>query len=121
MAYKKAVRVPDELFKRDLEQEKQFGITDRKIYGYWESNDSMTIVGQIFAPRLKNACCLICSIYDKDGDVIKSCENESYGSGLVTSMIEPGSFFSGFPFRFDLYSIKKSKVVEIRIVPADSY
>ena len=63
MAYKKAVRVPDELFKRDLDQEKQFGITDLKLYGYWENNDSLTIVGQAFAPRLKNACCFICSVY----------------------------------------------------------
>ena len=121
MANKKSERIADNLFVRDLEQEKVFGIKDLKLYGYWEDNSSLNIVGQIVADKLKSECCFICSIYDHDGDVMESCENEEYGSGLVSSMIHPEAFFNGFPFRFDLYSVKKKRVKAIKIVPADSY
>ena len=121
MANTSKMRLPDSFFTRDYQLEKQFGIDDLKLYGYWEDNDSLVIIGQVFATDLKKECCFICSIYDKDGDVIESTENDSYGSGLVTSMIKPKTFFDGFPFKFDLYGNKKKQVKEVRITPADSY
>ena len=117
MADFKPVRVPDKLFSRDFEIEREYGITDLSLYGYWESETSLRIVGQIFSKKIKESFHLVCSIYDKDGDIIKTKENESYGSaGFVTSSIKDGSFFDGFPFRFVLYGVNKGQVKEIRIV-----
>lgn len=117
MGNKKSIRAAEDLFSRDYEQEKLLGINDLKLYAYWESESSLTIIGQIFAPHLEKAFCLTCSVYDKEGDVIESCENSSYGSGLVSSYIRPGSFFDGFPFRFYLTGIKMNSVKEISIIP----
>lgn len=76
--------------------------------------------GDCFAEKIKEQFQLVCSVYDKDGDVIKSRENSSYGgSGWVTSRIKPGAFFSGFPFKFTLYDVKPAQAKEIRIVLSD--
>lgn len=119
MANKKSIRVPENLFVRDLDLEAKFGIKEIKLYGYWEDSSSLTIVGQLFAPRIEKEFLLNCSIYDKDGDVIESCENDAYGSGLVNSYIQPEAFFDGFPFRFNIYGPQKSKIKEIKILPSE--
>lgn len=114
-------RINDSLFSRNLILEKQYGIDDIKLYGYFSDTNSMEIVGEIIAPSLKKPLCMICTLYDKDGDILETTESSSYGSGLVTSMIYPGAFFSGFPFKFSLWSIPRRKMKRISITPADGY
>lgn len=117
MATNKTIRVPDDLFERDYELEQDFGVEELKLYGYWESDNHLYIVGQIIADSLDKQFSLVCSLYDKDGDVIESTDNESYGgSGFVTHAIKPDSFFNGFPFKFSIYGPKQSQVKGIKIV-----
>lgn len=117
MANSKTIRVPDDLFVRDYELEQDFGVEDIKLYGYWESDNHLCILGQIVADSLEKEFSLVCSLYDKDGDVIESRDNESYGgSGFVTRAIKPDSFFNGFPFKFSIYGLKKNQVKGIKIV-----
>lgn len=120
MAKNTPKKVPSHVFTRDLELESEYGVTDIKLYGYWEGDSTLHILGQVFAEKIKEQFQLVCSVYDKDGDVIKSRENSSYGgSGWVTSRIKPGAFFSGFPFEFTLYDVKPAQAKEIRIVLSD--
>lgn len=114
-------RLPDHYFIRDLKAEKKLGITEVKLYGYWEYDKSLTIVGQVFASKLDKPICFDCCVYDKDGDVVVSEKNDAYGSGLVNSYIQPECFFNGFPIRFNLYGPRKKKLKEIRIVPTLDY
>ena len=115
-------RLPDSIYRREPLVEKEYGIDDIKLYGYSEDNDTLYIVGEIFCKKKpKDSFCIICTIYDKDGDIIETTESRSYGSGLVTSMITPAAFFDGFPFAFYLWGIPKRKIKEICIAPASSY
>lgn len=81
----------------------------------------LEIVGEIISNSIKKPFCMICTLYDKDGDIIETTESNSYGSGLVTSMINPKAFFSGFPFKFSFWSVPRRKMKKISITPADSY
>jgi len=115
-------RLPDSIYSREPDMEKQYGIDELKLYGYAESEDSYHIVGEIIAKKTPSTSfCIICTIYDEDDDIIETTESRSYGSGLVTSMIEPSSFFNGFPFIFDIWGVPRKKIKEIRIAPASSY
>lgn len=99
----------------DYETEREFGVKDLALYGFWDDNH-LRVMGQIFADKIDKQFSFVCSIYDKDGDVIESTENESYGgSGFVTHAIKPDSFFNGFPFMFSIYGVKKSQAKEIHI------
>ena len=98
---------------------KDFGVNDLLLYGYWASDSHLEVVGQIVADKLDKQFYLVCSAYDKDGDVIKNSENDSYGSGLVTSRIKPESFFNGFPFTFSMYGVERKQVKELRIVVSE--
>ncbi len=114
-------KIDDSLFQRDRALEKKFGIDDIKLYGYFSDSTSMEIIGEILSDSIKTPFCMICSLYDKDGDIIETTESISYGSGLVTSLIYPKAFFTGFPFKFSLWSVPKRKVKRISITPVDSY
>lgn len=115
-------RIPDEMFKREPTLEQEYGIDNIKLYGYYESDNSVYIVGEIVAKKTPlNSFCMICTIYDKEDDIIETTESKSYGSGLVTSMIRPAAFFDGFPFSFSIYGVSKKKIKEICIYPASSY
>ena len=114
-------KIDDTLIHRDSMLEKEYGIDDIKLYAYFEDKSSLYIVGEIIALAPKKPFCMICTLYDKDGDVLETTESSSYGSGLVTSMIYPNAFFSGFPFRFSLWNVPRKKMKRISITPADSY
>ena len=116
-------RVPNDIFKRDLSLEREYGIDDIKLYCYYEDNDeeSLKIVGEIFAQRLKKPFCIMCTVYDHDDDILQTTETNSYGSGLVTSMIYPNTFFDGFPFTVTLWDAPLRKIKEISLTPADEY
>lgn len=115
-------RLAEDMICRDLTAEKEFGISDLKIYGYWEDKDTLYIVGEIFCSKKpSDSFCMVCTIYDKDGDIIETTESRSYGSGLVTSMITPAAFFDGFPFAFNFWSVPRRRIKEISITPASSY
>lgn len=115
-------RLDASYFKRDLLLEKKFGIDEVRLYGYEQGEDSICIVGEIIAKKTPpNSFCMFCTLYDDDGDIIETKENRHYGSGLVSSMIKPSSFFNGFPFSFTFWGVKKSKIKEISITPASNY
>lgn len=114
-------KIDDSLFQRDIALEKEYGIDDIRLYGYFSDTSSVEIVGEIVAATIKKPFCMICSLFDKDGDIISTTESNSYGSGLVTSMINPKAYFTGFPFKFSLWSVPKRKMKKISITPADSY
>jgi hypothetical protein len=115
-------RLPDSIYSKEPDMEKLYGIDEIRLYGYEEGDESFHIVGEIFAKKAPaKSFCIMCTVYDRDGDIIETKESRSYGSGLVTSMIEPISFFNGFPFIFDLWGVPKKKIKEIRIAPAGSY
>ena len=115
-------RLPDDMLCRDLAMEKKFGISDLGLYAYWKDEDSLYIVGEIYCKKKpKDSFCMICTIYDEDGDIVETTESESYGSGLVTSMIKPAAFFGGFPFVFNFWSVPRKRVEKICITPASSY
>lgn len=114
-------KIPSNLIKRNLQLEASFGIENISIYAYKDSDSSITILGQVFAGELiENSFCLIMTLYDRDGDIIESTESNSYGSGLVTSMIKPCSYFDGFPFKF-YYRGNLKDISKISIVPASNY
>ena len=115
------LRINDSMIVRDDSLDSTFGITDVKLYGY-AHDDEICIVGEVFAKQpLKKNFCFMCNLYDYDDDIIESSENDSYGSGLVTSMIQRNSFFDGFPFMFRFMSRSISDVKYIKITPAISY
>ena len=107
-------RLPTNAISRDLKKE--------AIYAYSDGESSLKVIGQISAgSSIQKKFCLIITIYDRDGDIIASEASSGYGSGLVTSMIEPESYFDGFPFMFYCLNIKWNEVAKIEIAPADSY
>ena len=92
-------RILPELFSRDLEREREFGISDLRIYGYEAEAGMMRIAGEIFAENgITRELCLRCLVMDQAGDVLADAINEAYGDALVTSLILPELFFNGFPF-----------------------
>ena len=114
-------RVNESLYCRDRTSEMKYGIDDIQLYGYFEDTDSLYIIGQISSQKPKKPFCMICTLYDKDGDIIETEECSSYGSGLVTSMIQPAAYFDGFPFKFRFWGVSQKKIKKISISPADSY
>lgn len=116
-------QVDERLIKRDKRKESKYGIDDIKIYAYYEDvGKNICIIGEIWANKKPSKdFCIICTIYDKDGDILETKESSSYGSGLVTSMIKPETFFNGFPFKFYFIGVSKKDIGEILIAPADSY
>lgn len=114
-------KIDNSMLQRDVALEKQYGIDKIRLYGYFSDTTSMKIVGEIISNSIKKPFCMICTLYDKDGDIIETTESNSYGSGLVTSMINPKAFFSGFPFKFSFWSVPRRKMKKISITPADSY
>jgi len=117
-----STRLPANMISRNLKKEALYGINNLAIYAYKSGDSSLDVVGQVFAGnKIQKDFCLIMTIYDHDGDIIESKESSSYGSGLVTSMIKPMSYFDGFPFKFYFFGIKWKEVSKIEIVPADTY
>lgn len=114
-------RMDENIIERDLVLEASFGIKDIKLYCYQSEKNRIRIIGEVFAQRpLIKPFCLLCTLYDKDGDIIEASPNSSYGSGLVTSMIKRECFFDGFPIAF-YFLFLKEEVVRIKIVPATDY
>ena len=97
--------------------EEKFGIDDMKIYAYI-SDGKLTVIGEIISKKIISDFSLICTVYDKDGDMIESLENCTYGSAVVTSTIHKQVFFNGYPFKFSKYfSDAAVKIGKIRIIP----
>ena len=53
MAKNTPKKVPSHVFTRDLELESEYGVTDIKLYGYWEGDSTLHILGQVFAEKIK--------------------------------------------------------------------
>lgn len=115
-------RISPELFSRDLEREREFGISDLRIYGYEAEAGMMRIAGEIFAENgITRELCLRCLVMDQAGDVLADAINEAYGDALVTSLILPELFFNGFPFVFEIYYEGARRPAYIRIIPEEEY
>lgn len=115
-------RISPELFSRDLEREREFGISDLRIYGYEAEVGMMRIAGEIFAENgITRELCLRCLVMDQAGDVLADAINEAYGDALVTSLILPELFFNGFPFVFEIYYEGARRPAYIRIIPEEEY
>ena len=117
-------RISPELFSRDLEREREFGISDLRIYGYEAEAGMMRIAGEIFAENgITRELCLRCLVMDQAGagDVLADAINEAYGDALVTSLILPELFFNGFPFVFEIYYEGARRPAQIRIIPEEEY
>ena len=115
-------RISPELFSRDLEREREFGISDLRIYGYEAEAGMMRIAGEIFAENgITRELCLRCLVMDQAGDVLADAINEAYGDVLVTSLILPELFFNGFPFVFEIYYEGARRPAHIRIIPEEEY
>ena len=111
-----------ELFSRDLEREREFDISDLRIYGYEAEAGMMRIAGEIFAENgITRELCLRCLVMDQAGDVLADAINEAYGDALVTSLILPELFFNGFPFVFEIYYGGARRPAHIRIIPEEEY
>lgn len=86
---------------RNIMAEKSVGIEEICLYVYGDAYGEINIVGQIFAKEIRRSFELRCVVYDKDGDIILTEENFTYGGGgLVSNAIDDVCFFQGFPFRF---------------------
>lgn len=96
--------------------EKKYGIEELKVYAYM-SGKELNVVGEVIAEEITDDFSLTCTVYDADGDMVESIENDSYGSGLVTSRIKTAVFFNGYPFSFSKYLDDGVEVSKIRIVP----
>ena len=109
MANNKSMQIAPEMFTRDYETEREFGVKDLALYGFWDDNH-LRVMGQIFADKIDKQFSFVCSIYDKDGDVIESTENESYGgSGFVTHAIKPDSFSMASRLCLAYTALRKAK------------
>ena len=111
-------RILPELFSRDLEREREFGISDLRIYGYEAEAGMMRIAAENGITR---ELCLRCLVMDQAGDVLADAINEAYGDALVTSLILPELFFNGFPFVFEFYYEGARRPAHIRIIPEEEY
>lgn len=96
--------------------EKKYGIDELRFYAYI-NNTELKVIGEVFSEQILKDFCLICTVYDKDGDMIESFKNDSYGSTFVTSYIKEASFFNGYPFSMSIYLADNVEVGKIRIVP----
>lgn len=115
-------RISSELFSRDLEREREFGISALRIYGYEAEAGMMRIAGEIFVENgITRELCLRCLVMDQAGDVLADEINEAYGDALVTSLILPELFFNGFPFVFEIYYEAARRPAQIRIIPEEEY
>ena len=98
--------------------EEKYGIEDMNIYAYLEDDDLLRINGEIFGTKLKQSFKIMCSVYDLEGGIISSEENESYGgSGWVTSYINPACFKGIFPFTIKAKVPLGEKIGYIRVYP----
>ena len=104
------------MIERDFELERDFGISELKIYAY-RYDDSLRVIGSIKSSRIKEAFTLALVAYDTNGDIVLTDENDSYGSGIVTSRISPKTFFDDFPFSFSCWESQAPKISKIKIYP----
>lgn len=110
-------KIPKDKIQRLDSIEKKYGIDEMNLYAYMPTENEVIVNGEIFGDNLKNSISIMCSVYDKDGDIIASEKNDSYGSGLVTSNIKPEAFKGIFPFRISVDIPSGHKVGKIRVFP----
>lgn len=101
---------------RNNDKEKALGIDSIVIYSFMDLYE-LKIIGEIKGKRILHPFHFICAVYDTDGDIVASKENNYYGSSVVTNTIEPAVYFDGFPFSFSVAIPDKTKISKIRIEP----
>ena len=89
------------LVTKDKEAEKRYGIDHIRTYCFFRGGwyPSLVIQGEVFGKLKADKIMIGCTIYDKEGDVIGSFQNDGYGrSGFVSNEIPRKGFFDGYPF-----------------------
>ncbi|WP_300956085.1 MULTISPECIES: hypothetical protein [Lactobacillus] len=104
------------MIERDLELEKDFGISGLQIYAY-RYDDALEVVGSIKSSKIKGRFSLALVAYDKNGDIVLTEENNGYGSGIVTGEISSKIFFDDFPFSFSCWESQVPKISKLKIYP----
>lgn len=106
---------------RIKELENNIGIDDMNIYAYLTKifNDKTLIInGEIYSEKITQEFKMNAVAYDKDGDIIISGVNESFGnSGFVTKTIQPRSVNGLIPFRIELEIPDNIEIRQIRVFP----
>ena len=110
-------KISQEKIQRIRSMEEKCGIEDINLFVWKESKEALVVYGEIFGEKLKEEFKMVCSVYNDDGDIIASAENDSYSSGLVTSYIEPVCFKCIFPFSISIDIPKGETIGKIRIYP----
>lgn len=106
----------NELIERDLELEKDLGISELQIYAY-RYEETLRVVGAIKALKISTPFTLALVAYDKKGDIVLTEKNEGYGTGFVTSEISPKLFYDGYPFEFFCWESRISRIAKIKVYP----
>ncbi len=109
-------KIPYENIQRIESLEKKYGIEKMNIFAYTREKE-LVVNGEIFGESLKDEIEIICSVYNNDGDIIASAENNSYSSGLVTSYIKPECFKGIFPFSINVRIPRGQRIGKIRVYP----
>ncbi len=95
--------------------ENKFGIEDMNIFAYLRDSNELVVNGEIYGKKLKDKIQMICSVYDNDGDIIASSDDNYYSSGSVTNCIETWSFKGIFPFSIKVKIPEGQNIDRIRV------
>lgn len=110
-------KISQEKIQRIRSMEEKCGIEDVNLFVWKKSEEMLVVYGEIFGEKLKEEFEMVCSVYNDDGDIIASAENDSYSSGIVTGYISPACFKGIFPFSISLDIPKGETIGKIRIYP----
>ncbi len=95
--------------------ERKFGIEDMSIFAYLRQGNELIVNGEIYGDKLTDSIEIICSVYDKDGDIIASSPNNDYSRGFVSHCIRPRSFKGIFPFSINVKIPEGQTIDRIRV------
>lgn len=109
-------KLPSEKIQRIESLERKFGIEDMNIFAYLREEDELIVNGELYGSKLNDKIQMICSVYDLNGDIIASSdENCYYCCGSVSRVISPGCFKGIFPFSIHVDIPIGNKIDKIRV------
>ena len=106
---------------RIKELENNIGINEINIYAYITQDyvsKKLIINGELYSENISKKITMNGIVYDKDGDIIISGKNISYGYGWKTDSIHPLSVKGLFPFRIELEIPDNIIIEKIRVYPS---
>ena len=112
-------KIPGDRFVRNIDAEKTAGIDDMNLYAYIDGGD-LEVICELRGAKLLWDIEMQCSVYDEDGDIIASSENDYFcceGACSVMKVLYADCFVDGFPFKFSIELPRRAKIGKIRIEP----